>query len=329
MGVDDENYRTLTPVERVVATALRLLPLKHGKHRLLDHILPKPLGMAESTVPTAYHGRSLLIDIDDLVGWHFAMLGSFDPEVTEVLVAASGAVNEVFWDVGANKGACSYAVAVALRKCRIVAIEPQGQLAANLVHNLGQVCPSRFEHHPVGLSTSERRMKLTIPDGNRGRATLHPDRMCASGTSEFIHLVTATSLQARSNFGWPTLVKIDVEGHEPEVIESLQPCIASHHCRAIVFENHAAERDAFASISKIARESGYRVFGIGKTPFATRLAPAETQLWGITDYVMASPSVVAHSARFRALMAYKGPRRTDPQRGGRRNAEPVSDASPA
>lgn len=302
MNVDDESYRSLTPVERVVATALRLLPLKHGKHRLLDHLLPKPVGIAESTVATVYHGRSLRIDIDDLVGWHFAMLGSFDPEVTEVLVAASGAVNEVFWDVGANKGACSYAVAVALRNCRIVAIEPQRQLAANLVHNLGQVCPNRFEHHPVGLSTSESRKELTIPDGNRGRATLHPDRMCASGTSEIIHLVTATSLEASSNFGWPTLVKIDVEGHEAEVIESLRPCIASRHCRAIVFENHTAERSAFARISKLARENAYRVFGIGKTPFSTRLAPAETQLCGITDYVMTSPAVLADRAQFRALM---------------------------
>ncbi len=285
-----------------MAACLRSLPLKHGKHRLLDHILPKPLGAADSTVPTAYHGSTLQIEVDDLVGWHFAMLGSFDPEVTEVLVAAAGATDEVFWDVGANKGACSYAVAVALRDCCIVAIEPQRQLASNLVHNLRQVCPNRFEHHLVGLSTTESTMALTIPEGNRGRATLHPDRMCTSGTSEYIRLVTAKALVAGSKFDWPTLVKIDVEGHEPEVIECLHPCLASRRCRAIVFENHAAETSGFNRISSSARENGYRVFGVAKTPFSTRLAPAERQLPGITDYVLVSPAVTADSQHFRALM---------------------------
>jgi len=280
-----------------------LLPVKHGKHRLLDRLLPRPLGEPQRTVSTAYHGANLRIDINDLVGWHFAMVGSFDPEVAEILVAAAGEQEEVFWDVGANKGACSYAIAVALPRSKVVAIEPQLGLAKNLSHNLRLLCPDRFEHHCVGLSIQEATMELTIPEGNSGGATLHRERLGVSGRSESVRLITATTLVRVSRFGWPSLAKIDVEGHESEVIESLTPCLETKACRCIVFENHAADAAAFSSIYTRARGNGYEFFGISKTPFSTRLVQTATQLRGITDYMMVSAQALAESDKLRGLIA--------------------------
>ena len=300
--VHRDTCSTLTRTERLLAMGLRMLPLKHGKHRILERLLPRPLGAPSRTVVTPYHGAALHIKIDDLVGWHFAMLRSFDPEITEVLRAAAGTGEQVFWDVGANKGACSYAIAAGLPRCKIVAIEPQAQMAADLLHNLGQISPGRFEHNPVGIGTRDEVLELTIPQGNSGRATLHPERMYVSGRTESVQLLTATSLAEGSRFGWPSLVKIDVEGHESEVVSSLAPCLESNRCRAMVFENHASDKDGFSAIYAQASRNGYRVFGIAKTPFSTRLIETREQVQGVTDYVLASAPLLAEAGEFTSMI---------------------------
>ena len=48
-----------------------------------------------------------------------------------------------------------------------------------------------------------------------------------------------------SGYGWPTLIKIDVEGHEALVVDSCLSALRSQHCRVVVFENHVGEVDAF------------------------------------------------------------------------------------
>ena len=280
-----------------------MLPFKHGKHRLLDLLAPLPAHAKRRTVLAKFHGVRLHIDVSDLVGWHFAMLRSFDPEVTEVIAAAaSPGGTEVFWDIGANKGACSYAIAVALPRARIVAIEPQAGLRENLVHNLQQLCPERFEHHQVGIGVVPASAQLTIPDGNAGGATMYPDRFGAHGEAETIKLVTAESIADTSRYGWPTLVKIDVEGHEPMVIQSLEPALRSHRCKVIVFENHAAERDAFGKIRELTERHGYQLLGITKSPFSTRLRVTRDQLAGVTDYVIAAPSLTTQCAAFASMV---------------------------
>jgi FkbM family methyltransferase len=230
------------------------------------------------------------------------MLHSFDPEVTTVLAAASTTNEEVVWDIGANKGACSYALAAALPHAKIVGIEPQSRLAPLLLHNLEQICPGRFEFYPVGISITEGAATLTIPGGNTGSGTLHGERLGVSGRTEEIQLTTATLLASMSSFGWPTLAKIDVEGHEATVIESLAPALRSHICKTIVFESHATEGAEFMSIPEAVTPLGYQLFGIRKTPFSTRLTPTESQLPGVTDYAIVHRSVVEQNRKLAALV---------------------------
>lgn len=296
---------SLSPTERAISLALRHLPVRHGKHRLLDKLLPKPMGNGKRTVLTSYHGRALYIDIDDLVGWHFAMLRSFDPEVVEVLISATAPDEEdVFWDIGANKGAHAYAVGAALPRAKIVAIEPQASLTTNLLRNLETVSAGRYEHYEVGIGEKNETMDLVIPEGNGGRATLHPDRMSAIGATTSIQLVTAQHLQTLSAYGWPTLVKIDVEGHEPSVIKSLAPALKTRACKAIVFENHATECVALATIAEVSAEHEYTLYGIRKTLFSTYLVPTSRQVAGVTDYVIVDPSIPKQYPAFGSMIRH-------------------------
>ena len=284
--------RSMTVGEQALSAALRCLPVRHGKHRLLDHVRPRPWVRDTRLVRMRVAGASLLMDPGDLVGWHFVMLKSFDPEVSEILVAAAaGTTAPVFWDIGANKGACSYAIATRLPEARIVAVEPQIALAELTRTNLAGLAPGRFEVFPVGIGTTEGAFELAIPGANRGAASLVFDKVSNTDPTTMIAIETATQVRDRSSFGWPTIIKLDVEGFEPAVVESLAPCFAARHCQAMVFENHAEQVESFATIRSIVTPHGYQFFAIRKNAFGTKLAPTDRTISGVFDYVIVRDDV--------------------------------------
>lgn len=285
--------RPLSFSESIVSLLFQAIPIKHGKHRLLDHIAPKIWNKSGKSVTTSINGHEIVIDPHDLVGWHFAMLGSFDPEVIEVLEkACEPGVKEVFWDIGANKGACFCSLAARLPLLQVVAIEPQAMLLANNIINLESVCQGRYEYVQAGIGEEECELTLIIPNSNLGRASLHIHQVSPSDDSEVIKIQTATQIANKSQFGWPTVIKIDVEGHEPHVFRSLEPGIASKACKVIVFENHASEVDAFDTIRAITEPHGYKIYGIKKSLWSTTLVPTKNQLLKITDYAVIRPDLV-------------------------------------
>lgn len=286
MGAQADS-RAMSVSESALSALLRALPLKHGQHRLLDKIKPEHWPNTTTVVKTPYKGHELLMDVDDLVGWHFLMLKSFDPEVPEVLCAVGEASDrQVMWDIGANKGACAFAVATALPRSQVVLIEPQVPLTDLLYHNMRELAPGRFEIHAVGVGVKEEALELLIPDENKGRASLVLDIGTETCRKVIVHIQTAQQIVSRSAFGWPTLVKIDVEGFEPQVFESLAPALTVRACEAIVFENHPWQIDAFGQILGAVQPCGYRVFAIRKSPFTTQLQACESVVPAATDYAV-------------------------------------------
>lgn len=279
--------RSPTPLESCLSGVLRMLPIKHGAHRILDRLKPRPWVRGAHLVDLPYRGHVLRMDVSDLVGWHFLMLRNFDPEVTEVIERfGTGDERDVFWDVGANKGACSYEIATILRKARIVAIEPQRAMQALLRRNLEAVARGRHEIHPVGIGETAGNFEIFIPDGNSGAASMVAHRPGRQGRVERVEVDTAQGILQRSRYGWPTLVKIDVEGFEPSVIRSLEPAFASGSVRCCVFECHAGESAGYQSIRQCTERHGYRLHAIRKSAFATRLVPAAELAAGATDYAI-------------------------------------------
>ena len=284
---DERVARTLSVGERLLSLALRSIPIKHGKHRLLDKICPSAWRGRDLLVWVPFGGHRLRISIDELVGWHFAMLRSFDPEVCEVLLAAGRDLDAVvMWDVGANKGACSYAISRRLPGARVVAIEPQVGLEADVRFNLDQLCANRYRFVRAGIGAREETLELVIPASNTGKASLHSRGAREGDRVEQIQVVRAERVEQESGWGWPDLVKIDVEGHEAAVVGSLQAGLGCGQIKLIVFECHAHEHQQFSEIRAIADEAGYVVFGIRKNVFSTRLVYSPEHVKGMTDYVI-------------------------------------------
>lgn len=278
--------RKPTLLESGLSLLLRSLPIKHGAHRLMDRITPMPWVKGPSVVDVPYRGHTVQIDVSDLVGWHFLVMRSFDPEITEILQRfACRDATDVFWDIGANKGALSYAMAASLPLCKIVAVEPQRGMTGLLSENLQTLARGRHEVFAVGIGETPGTFELIVSPGNRGCASLTAEKREGSLVEE-VEVVTAETVRQRSQYGWPTIVKIDVEGFEPSVIRSLHEAFASRHIRCCVCECHASQERGFQQIRAGTLQHGYGVYAITKTPFSTRLTGAPHLIRGATDYAL-------------------------------------------
>jgi len=286
-AVESGIARSPTVLESCFSNVLRMLPIKHGAHRILDRVKPTPWRHGSHLVDVPYRGHVVRMDISDLVGWHFLMLRNFDPEVTEVIERfGAGDDGDVFWDVGANKGACSYEIATRLPLAKIVAIEPQQGLQALLEKNLAAIAPGRHELFPVGIGETPGFFDIFIPEGNKGAASMVRNHRRDSARVEVVQVRTAESVRAQSRYGWPTIIKIDVEGFEPAVVKSLEAAFVCGSVRCCVFECHPTEAAGYESIRACTEKHGYRLHAIHKTPFATNLVPAPTLVRGSTDYAI-------------------------------------------
>jgi FkbM family methyltransferase len=289
--------RKPTLAEHGLSLLFRLLPVKHGAHRLLDRLRPAAWVKGPSMVDVPYRGHTVQIDVSDLVGWHFLVMRNFDPEITEVLRRfACRDGMDVFWDIGANKGALSYEMAASLPRCRIVAVEPQRCMTSLLQENLETLARGRHEVFAVGIGEIPGTFELVIAPENRGCASLTTAKRDGS-LVEHVAIVTADTVRRQSRYGWPTVVKIDVEGAEAAVIRSLRPAFKARHIRCCVFECHASQEWCFQQIRSATESFGYGLYAITKTPFSTRLVSAARLVRAATDYALIRDDLHGSAAR--------------------------------
>lgn len=281
-----DNPRQLSLAEKAAGLLLRSLPIRHGKHRLLDHLQQwirfKDSGWANVRLA----GGLILIDTTDLVGRHLAVLRNFDPEVCDVLEAAvPQADSPVLWDIGANQGSCCYALASRVRHLRVVAIEPQARLQEQLERNLAIVASGRSEVIGVAVGQSRAESSLVVPKANMGRATLidgdERDGVCR----ELVSIMPPDQILAMSTFGPPDIIKIDVEGYERTVIVALEKLLRDWGTAAIVFESHDEDSPDFRDVVSRLEVCGYDVFRICKTLWETRLKRLSDRSDSASDFI--------------------------------------------
>lgn len=139
---------------------------------------------------------------------------------------------EVLWDVGANIGLVSLHFSQpSFGLKRIHAFEPSAgprQCLQTLLGSLDRACV-----HPFGLSSSPRQGRMKSRQGNSSYGTVVGAEDPLG--SEPIRLESGDALVA-SGMERPHMIKVDVEGHEPEVFAGLVETIRTY--KPIVFFEH-------------------------------------------------------------------------------------------
>ena len=234
---------------------MRAWPGSHGRkkaYRWLNHLFPR------AQIDQDTDGARLLLDSQNFIDREILMRGGYEARSIKVLIDWCKRTNaSAFIDIGANIGIYSVAAARAGIP-RVIALEPdvrnRNQLAANLwLNNLDssvEIWPQAASNHAgsttfyLARDTSDLSTGLSSIDKPAGRA----DKTT----------VPTIRLDDKLDFvGKSVALKIDVEGHEREVLEGAVKLIEKNITLIQIESWEQNHREVEAVLVKL----GYRNLG--------------------------------------------------------------------
>ncbi len=206
--------------------------------------------------------------------------GYYESEVFEALRPYLGP-GAVFWDIGSNLGLHAVSAKVAAPETHVVAFEPVPELLERVRANaaLNQVEVVAFSR---ALSSVSGPQVLYVPGGGTsGRATLKGAG--GEGLEEMqVDCVRADELLGAAMGEAPTVLKLDVEGAEEEVLEGFGDYLANPRLRAVVFEGapDLAEQEERDPVGRRLCRAGFKL---------RQLKRAEPTQHGLENYLASRP----------------------------------------
>lgn len=242
------------PVSRLLARYYRG-PNHPSKLRVWNH-LRRLSQWRRLQIP---YNRDLTITVDerDWLQHQVLLQGFYEREVWQAL-ARFAEQDEIVWDIGANIGCFSLLASQHAAVGQVIAFEPHPR-----IHELLQfhIASNNARIHPERLALSSspgEGMLFPGPDINCGMTSMVAAESAGGITvkcSTIDHLIFE---EGRSG---PTLVKLDVEGFEREVLLGGQRLLRERPPKAIVFECDfkAPDRPADEGLVKLLEENSYQI----------------------------------------------------------------------
>jgi FkbM family methyltransferase len=215
-------------------------------------------------------------DMSDELCREAYLTGLYEPPVSRVIQRSLSAGGTMV-DVGANWGYFSLVAAASVGPAgKVLAMEPDPRQFERLRANLALNTHAGIEAQQVAASAARGRAILQgylEGDTNRGTSRISTGTTAGAGAFD-VRCVTVDGITAA--LGRIDVVKIDVEGFEPEVIEGMAAGLRARRYHRIVLELHPdllGQRglDPAATIEML-QAHGYTGWTIDHTPTAYRRA---------------------------------------------------------
>jgi FkbM family methyltransferase len=246
-----------------------------------------------STIVELPWGLPIRIDPCDMIGSSIVRTGVYDLTVSEVILRLLDP-GERAVDVGANIGYMTNLCAACVGpRGQVIAVEPHPEIAQELRDNVELLSPDRtvgpVAVQQVALSDMPGRGILATGQEfrtNRGTAKLTtPDSELGDQTNRS-HIVNITTLDALVR-GQPVgLLKVDVEGHELQVLHGGQSSLSSGRVRDVLFEDH---RMPPTPVTEFLTSLGYTILRLRQHLMGPSVEPiargASHSLWDPPSYI--------------------------------------------
>lgn len=181
--------------------------------------------------------------------------GYYESEVLTALSLHLGP-HAVLWDIGANFGLHAVTAQMRFPSATVIAFEPSPAVHARLLENAAlNSAPVRT----VALALSDRTGHAPLhlaPPGNSGMTTLSPWSGASYTGTVLVATARGDDLIAQGSLPAPTVIKIDVEGHELAVLTGLAATLRAGACRAVIFEDHLTED---SPVKALLQEFGFKL----------------------------------------------------------------------
>ena len=259
-----------------LASLVHLLKTVKVGHRVADSRIAAWICGEGAVVARLRGGSQAIVLANDYNGRCLYLWGDSDPRITAVVDAVLRA-GDTALDIGANLGVVGLFAAHRVGSTGTVHFfEPQPLAASCLRTSLLVNRYSSAHLHECALSDSSGFATMTILDpGNYGMTTLAAPTEEPAAPLRTIRVRTEPAGEFIASLGCAkvTMIKIDVEGHEPIILASMRKWLAEAHPAVILFEcylNNLAfqEHDSVRILSEI----GYEFYGFDMKPlWKTRL----------------------------------------------------------
>jgi FkbM family methyltransferase len=248
---------------------LRSWPFGRGVSRIMNTFFPNRTFKEQTQWVKTRDGVNLKVFPNDLLGRHLYLIGEYERSVLDVLYELSQP-GDVLLDIGANLGYVSACFLQNVANSKVIAVDPQPGVLAMLEENLAQF-PGHSQIFPVAISERKGTARFAINPSNLGNARI------VSDGADGIDIQTVTGGQLLGPIDRVDLVKIDVEGHEEQVINSCKDEFARLRPRAILFEEGGAKAAPDGAIGRTLTGLGYEMFGIHKRMLGHSIEKLEHQ----------------------------------------------------
>ncbi|ESQ81848.1 hypothetical protein AEAC466_20000 [Asticcacaulis sp. AC466] len=140
-----------------------------------------------------------------------------------------------FLDIGANQGLYSLLAAKNPHCQRVHSFEPVKKTFDLLTKNIAlNGLAETIAPHPFGISNIDAQVPIYVKEGHSGVASIRGQE--GSHISGTIEIKSAASIAPLLPANLPIVIKIDVEGHEEEVIASIAEAGFAARVQAIFYE---------------------------------------------------------------------------------------------
>jgi FkbM family methyltransferase len=269
-------------------------------------------GAPVKTIRGKLHGYRMRLRLSDWSERLTYFLGRYYDLPTQLLLSACLKPGDRFIDIGANVGMIALqAAALVGRSGRIDCVEPNAACCAAIRDHAEMNGITAIRIHPVALADQEGEATLTVFHGHEGAGTLAlaPD----SEREAVTETITVRTQRGDDVLGFdpmpPKLIKIDVEGYELRVLQSLERSLTDWRSAVVaeLIPGHLERAGAsVALVSRLMQGWGYSPYGLatGSTGgrHRLRLIPAgrDIEQAKFSDYVWlrpdssATPALSAH-----------------------------------
>jgi FkbM family methyltransferase len=264
----------------LAGTVHRLNTIKGGRF-ISNSSLAKAVCGTGPAVADLRCGSKAIVLLQDHVGRAMYLWGQHDPRVARVMDAVIGTGDTVL-DIGANFGVLGL---LAARKVgsegRVHLFEPQSLVAQCLRASLALNEYRHAEIHECALSSYSGFSEMAIVEpGNLGMTQIVPPDCNLRGQRIQVRVENAADyIPALPVSQGEIIVKIDVEGHEGEILGAMRAWIGAVAPAFVLFECHVGDGGFWEEKSvAVLAALNYRFFGYDLTRYT------KTQLYRLSPY---------------------------------------------
>ena len=219
------------------------------------------------TIRARPHGYLMSLNLS---GWtdRFAFfLGRWHDLATQLLMSAVIHPGDTVVDIGANRGMFALVASSLVSKSgRVICYEPNPDCVATLRREVSANRIENLDLRPYALGNRDEELILSIPLSDHDQATLSVNAFSNDAVRK-VKSKVAIGDQELKAFS-PSVIKIDVEGFEFNVIRGLADTIDRCHPLIIMEINPPLLRSCDTSLQEITEEMTkhhYKAFKIGLT----------------------------------------------------------------